>query len=85
MVFDDLFDTVIRTKDNENVFNKIYYDLFDFNRDWYSEYEHEGNSKLIYRPPSLEDVCLDEQDRRKLKHDRISVGDGMIVFMRIIT
>ena len=69
LVFDDLFDTVIRTKDNENVFNKIYYDLFDFNRDWYSEYEHGDNRKLIYRPPPLENFWVDEQGRCNCRHE----------------
>ena len=53
LVFDDLFETVIRTKDDEGVFNAIFNDLLKLNRDWYAEYENDDNGKLIYRPPNL--------------------------------
>ena len=35
LVFDILFEAVICTKDNDNVFNAISNDLFGLNRDWY--------------------------------------------------
>ena len=34
LVFDDLFDTVIRSRDYESVFNAIFNDIFELNRDW---------------------------------------------------
>ena len=37
LVFDDLFETVICTKDYENVFNQNFNDLFGLNRYWYSK------------------------------------------------
>ena len=48
LVFDDLFETVINTKDDESVFNAICNDLFELNRDWYTKDEHDYNGKLIY-------------------------------------
>ena len=33
LVFDNLFETVMCTKDDENVFNKCCNDIFDLNRD----------------------------------------------------
>ena len=36
LVFDDLFETVICTVDDEVVFDAICNDLFDLNRDWYA-------------------------------------------------
>ena len=69
LVFDDLFETVIRTKDDESVFNTIHNDMFELNRDWYDKDEHDDNGKLFYRPPPLEDVWIDEQGRRNLRHE----------------
>jgi len=43
------------------VFDAICNDLFDLNRDWYADAEYDDNEKLIYRPPPLDDVWLDEQ------------------------
>ena len=34
---------------NEIVFNPIYNNLFELNRDWYSEYNHDDTGKLIYQ------------------------------------
>ena len=63
LVFDDLFETVICTKDDESVLNAICNDLFELNKDWYYEDEHDDNGKFIYQPPPLEDNWIDEQGR----------------------
>ena len=34
--FDDLFQMVIFTRDDESVFNAICNDIFELNRDWYA-------------------------------------------------
>ena len=47
LVFDDLFDTVILTKDDESVFNAIFNYLFQLNRYFYAKDEHDDNGKLI--------------------------------------
>ena len=48
LVFDDLFETVICTKDDDNVFSNIFNNLFDLNMDWFAEYENDDNVNLIY-------------------------------------
>ena len=35
-VFDDLFQMVIFTRDDDSVFNAICNDIFELNRDWYA-------------------------------------------------
>ena len=69
MVFDDLFDTVILTKDDESVFNAIFNYLFQLNRYFYAKDEHDDNGNLIYRPPPSEDVWIDEQGHRNCRHE----------------
>ena len=48
LVFDDLFEMVIHTKDDDIVLNAICNDLFESNRYWYAKDEHGDNEKLIY-------------------------------------
>lgn len=48
LVFDNLFETVIFTRDNESVLNYICNDTFELNRDWYATNKNDNNSKLIY-------------------------------------
>jgi hypothetical protein len=69
LVFDYLFETVICAADDDIVFNAICNDLFDLNRDWYAKDEYDKNEKLIYQPPPLEDVWLDEQGRQNWKRE----------------
>ena len=68
LVFDDLFETVFHEGDNDVVIDAICNDLFEFNRDWYAEEEYDED-KLVYRPPPLDDVWLDEQGRRNRKQE----------------
>ena len=67
LVFDDFFETVIRQGDNDNVVDGICNDLFECSRDWYAEEEYDDVGKLIYWPPPLDDVWLDEHGRRERK------------------
>ncbi len=60
LVFDDLFETVIFQGDNDNVIDVIYNDLFECNRDWSDKEEYDDNDKLIYWPPRLDIVWLNE-------------------------
>ena len=48
-VFDDLFETVIHTKDDESVFNDICNDLFELNGGGYSKDDYDDNVNLIYQ------------------------------------
>ena len=68
LFFESLFDMVIFTRYDEIVFNGIFNDLFELNRDWYVKYENDDTNKLIYQPPPKEDVYLNKQgcrDQRK--------------------
>ena len=69
LVFDDLFETVLQNKDDENVLNDICNYTFDLNRDWYYKDEHDDNSKLIYQPSTSEYVWLDEKGCRNLRQE----------------
>src|SRR6056300_431515 len=69
LVFDDLFETVFRQGDNDVVVDGICNELFDCNRDWYAEEELNEDGEVIYRPPPLDDVWLDEQGRRDCKDE----------------
>ena len=60
-MFDDLFETTVITGDNDPVVDNICNDLFDSSRDWYAEEEFDPDGQLIYRPPPLAEVCLDER------------------------
>ena len=52
-VCDDLFKTVICTRDDESVFNAICNDLFELNRDWNDEDENDDTGKFIYERKPL--------------------------------
>ena len=69
LVFDDLFRTVICTRDGESFFNAICNDLFELNSYWYAKYDHYDTGKFIYQPPLLEYVWLDEQGFCYRRHE----------------
>ena len=48
LVFNNLFETDIHTRDDGSVFNAICNDLFELHRDWYSEDDHDDTGKIIY-------------------------------------
>lgn len=67
VVFDDLFETVFSTGENDATVDAICNNLFDHNRDWYALEEYNEDGKLIYRPPPLDEVWLTEPERRERK------------------
>ncbi len=69
VIFDDLFETVIRTGDNDAIINSICDRLFDRNRELYVEDEFDSDGMLVYKPPSLHEVWLDEAGRCQGKED----------------
>ena len=69
VVFDDLFETVICNGDNDAVVNSICDGLFNRNRKLYVEDEFDADDMLIYKPPPLHEVWLDETGRRQGKED----------------
>ena len=46
-------------------------DLFNSSRDWYSEEEFDFVGQLIYCPPPLSDVWIDERGRRERKEELV--------------
>jgi hypothetical protein len=70
VVFDDLFETVIRNGDNDAVVNSICNGLFFYpNCKLYVEDEFDANDMLIYKPPLLHEVWLNETGRHHGKED----------------
>jgi hypothetical protein len=63
VVFDDLFKTLIRNGDNGAVINIICDGLFNRDRELYVEDEFDNDGLLVYKPPSLHEVWLDEAGR----------------------
>jgi hypothetical protein len=64
VVFDDLFQTVFSSGDNDALVDTICNNLFDYNRDVYAEDEFDSSGNLVYHPPPLDEVWLDESERR---------------------
>ena len=64
LVFDYLFEAFIQQGDNNSTIEAICSDLFYINQYWYAEEEFENAGNLIYRPPPLHDVWLDERGCR---------------------
>ncbi len=60
IVFDDLFETVKRIGVDEPVIESICQDLFQLNRELYAKEELEKAGNIIYQPPPLHEVWLDE-------------------------
>jgi hypothetical protein len=71
VVFDDLFETVNMTGVNEPVIESICQDLFQLNRELYAEKELDKAGNLIYQPPPLHEVWLDEAGQRQDNKDCI--------------
>ena len=67
LVFDNFFDTSVRLGDNDPAIENICNDIFDSRREWYAEEEFEYVGQLIYPPPTLSEVWLDECGRRERK------------------
>ena len=63
VVFDDLFETVVCNGDNDAVINSICDGLFEQNCKLYVEDEFDADDVLIYKPPPLHEVWLNETGR----------------------
>eukprot|EP00804_Cyclotella_cryptica_P022545 CCRYP_009449-RA/>CCRYP_009449-RA protein AED:0.37 eAED:-0.02 QI:0/0/0/1/0/0/2/0/345 len=62
VVFDDLFQTVFSSRNDDVLVDRICNELFEYNRDVYAEDEFDSVSNLVYRPPPLDEVWLDESE-----------------------
>ena len=61
LVFENFFESIFCQGDNDAVDNSISNELFCCNRDWYAKEEANDANDIIYWPPPLDDVWLDEQ------------------------
>ncbi len=71
VVFDDLFETVNCIGVDDRVAESIWNGLFQHNRELYAEDELNEAGNIIYRPPPLHEVWLDEAGCRQGNEDRI--------------
>jgi hypothetical protein len=71
LVFDDLFETVNGFGISGEAVEPIYNELFQLNRELFSEEELDEAGNIIYQPPPLHEVWLDEAGRRQGNEDRI--------------
>ena len=69
VVFDDLFETMVCNGDNDAVINSICDGLFERNPKLYVEDEFDADDVLIYKPPPLHKVWLNETGRCQGKED----------------
>jgi hypothetical protein len=71
VVFNDLFETVIRTGVDEPVVKSICQYLFELNRELYAEEELDEAGNIIYQPPPLNEVWLHNTGQQQGKEDCI--------------
>ncbi len=69
VIFDDLIEAVICNGDNDAVVNSICDGLFNWNRELYVEDRFDANYMLIYKPPLLHEVWLNETEHCHRKED----------------
>jgi hypothetical protein len=69
VVFDDLFETVVCNGDNDAIINSICDGLFVRNQELYVKDEFDADGMLVYKPPPLHKVWLDETGHRQGKED----------------
>jgi hypothetical protein len=71
VIFNDLFETVNHTGVDDRVLESISNGLFQRNRELYAEDELDEAGNIIYRPPPLHEVWLDEAGCCQGHKDRI--------------
>jgi hypothetical protein len=69
VIFDDLFETVVCNGDNDAVINCVCDGLFERNQELYVEDEFNADGMLVYKPPPLHTVWLDEAGHHQGKED----------------
>jgi hypothetical protein len=70
-IFDDLFHTVFSDGENKAVTDAITESLWDNSREYFGEDEFDEDWILVYEPPPLDDVWLNEEERRDAKERRL--------------
>ena len=69
VVFDDLFQTVFAAGPNSELIDSICEELFNTSSEVYATDEYDAEDNLVYRPPPLDDVWLDDEGRRQSRDE----------------
>ena len=65
IIHDDNFETILNDEPmNHNLTDVLINELFENSREIYSEAEIDSDGRIIYMPPPLDDIWLDETERR---------------------
>ena len=67
VVFDDLFETMYSTGENDPIVDAIWKNLFDHKHDWYVLEEYDKERELLYKPPPLHEVWITDHGWRQHK------------------
>jgi hypothetical protein len=67
VVFDDLFETVFSSGPNDAIIDAICGDLYGSSCEVYATDEYDAHDNLVYKPPPLDEVWLDAEDREQSK------------------
>jgi hypothetical protein len=70
VVYDDLFQTVFSAGQSTSLVDTICEDLFTTSCEVYATDEYDAEDNLVYCPPPLDEVWLDDEDRRQ-KRDKL--------------
>ena len=65
VVYDDLFQTVFSAGQSTSLVDAICEELFTTSCEVYATDEYDAEDNLVYRPPPLDDVWLDDEGRRQ--------------------
>ncbi len=69
VVFDDLFESVFSSGPDDQVITAICEDLYNTSREVYATDEYDAHDNLVYKPPPLDEVWLDEDGREQHKQE----------------
>ena len=75
IVVDDNFETVYGGEMSPGVYDAICNLLWENNREQYAVDERDSNGDVVYSPPPLDDIWLDEEERREKKASRDRITD----------
>ncbi len=67
VVFDDLFETVFSSGSNNALVDSICKNLYGTSCEIYATDEYDAEDNLVYKPPPLDEVWLDAEDREQGK------------------
>ena len=69
VVFDDLFQTVFSAGPDTDLVDAMCEELFSTSSEVYATDEYDAQDNLVYRPPPLDEVWLDDEGRRQSRDE----------------